>query len=76
MVVSARRQVVSLDCDTDLDGTCDQEAEDALLQAAPYRSAPEGAEELLAVDDVARPSFLVYYRVRATSACTRMPGPV
>ena len=68
---------VSLDCDTDSDGACDQDPEDTVLDAlptAPPGVAP-GTEEWIATAAQRTSSFLVFWKVRGLSPCSSQPGP-
>ena len=69
-------QLVSLDCDSDLDGLCDVPPTSTTLAAQPFVSEVPGVERIVELGGVRTPSHLVYYRVRATSECTLLQGPV
>lgn len=69
-------QVVSLDCDATLDGVCDQDPTPAAMAASPLRTdVAVGVQQLVEVDGLNRPSWLVFYKVRALSPCSLTPGP-
>ncbi|MEM7245991.1 MAG: hypothetical protein AAF533_11655 [Acidobacteriota bacterium] len=69
-------EIVSLDCDSDLDGTCDVDPTPMAL-GMPDMSAIEnpGTERHVEADGLNRASFLVFYKVRGLSPCSSTPGP-
>lgn len=70
-------EILSLDCDSDLDGSCDTDPTRATLAGSPStaaRSAP-GTELHVETSGLRRPSWLVFYKVRALSPCSETPGP-
>ena len=68
-------EVVSLDCDADLDGTCEVDPTDANLRAsATTVSEAVGAQASTELGGQSRASWLVFYKVRALSPCSLAPG--
>jgi hypothetical protein len=74
---AADYEVVSLDCDSDLDGACDTDPTPGNLASMPDRVdvVAVGAQVNVEPGGLSRPSWLVFYKVRATSPCTGTPGP-
>jgi len=70
-------ELLSLDCDADLDGTCDTDPTVATLAGSPTTSAVElpGVQEHVESGGLQRASWLVFYKVRALSPCSATPGP-
>jgi len=67
-------QVLSLDCDADLDGVCDTAPDAATMSAQPFDSVAVGVERLDAADAINRASHLVFYNIRGASPCSLTPG--
>lgn len=67
--------LVSLDGDSDFNGTYDQVPLVATMTVAPFVSVLVGQESYRETGGLVRPSWLVFYKARAASPCSRTPGP-
>jgi hypothetical protein len=69
-------RIHNLDGDADFDGVPDTLPTPANLSSAPHFIAAPGLETYGETGGVDRPSFLVFYRIRAASDCFFTPGPL
>jgi hypothetical protein len=69
-------RIVNLDGDSDFNGTQDTIPTTTNLESAPYHTVAPGVESYVEAGGVTRPSFLVFYRIRAASECFFTPGPL
>lgn len=69
-------QIVSLDCDSVLDGVCDVAPDLTNLDASTTTATEaEGVQIHIEADGLNRASHLVFYKIRGRSPCTSTPGP-
>ena len=64
-----------LEGDADRDGMRDAVPDAGHLEAAPFFTVAPGAQTYTDTDGITRESFVVFYKIRATSLCTQTPGP-